>query len=78
MDDNNYEELIRMEAEQLAADQFGMTYCDLLASGQLRIRELALERLGAYEIPVSAGKRQHRRQSGYRPSTASRLSANWH
>jgi len=70
MEDSNYEELIRMEAEQLAADQFGMTYCDLLASGQLRIRELALERLGVYEVPVRPRTRPQRRQQVYRPSTA--------
>ena len=72
MDDSNYEELIQMEAEQLAADQFGLTYCDLLASGQLRIRDLAIERLGDYEVPFKPRRRPQRRRDGYRQNIASR------
>ena len=66
MDDTYYEELIRMEAEQLAVDQFGQTYCDLLASGQLRVRDLALERLGPYAIPSKPKPRPQRRRDVYR------------
>ena len=70
MDDSYYEELIRMEAEQLAVDQFGQTYCDLLASGQLRIRELALDRLGAYEAALSPRPKLQRRRGVYRQNAA--------
>ena len=50
MNDNYYEELIRTEAEELARREFSMDYCELLPSDRRRIRELMIERLGAYDI----------------------------
>lgn len=49
MNDNYYEELIRTEAEELAAREFGMDYCALLPSDRWRLREIMIERLGAYD-----------------------------
>lgn len=54
MDENYYEELIRMEAEQLAMDEFGVSYCELLPLQRVRIRELVIDRLGIYDLPVEA------------------------
>ena len=44
--DDYYEELIRMEAEQLAMDEFGVPYCELPLQQRLRVRELVIDRLG--------------------------------
>jgi hypothetical protein len=48
MDENYYEELIEAEAEQLAVDEFGVSFHELPTSYQLLIRELIIDRLGVY------------------------------
>jgi hypothetical protein len=57
MNDDYCEELIRTEAEELAVCEFGMDYCQLLPSHRWRVRELAIERLGAYEIVAADAAR---------------------
>jgi hypothetical protein len=57
MNDNYYEELIRMEAEQLAMDEFGVMYCDLLPQQRLRLRELVIDRLGIWDAPAEPSSR---------------------
>ena len=52
MDENYYEELIRIEAEQLAMDEFGVPYSELIPQQRLRVRELVIDRLDVYDWPA--------------------------
>jgi hypothetical protein len=51
------EELVRTEVEELALCEFGMDYCQLIPSHRWRLRELAIERLGAYESVAARAAR---------------------